>query len=108
MHDAIVGVSGSGGSEAEEGNAVLGSGYDDGGELVMSAAQAVIRIDPDILSGTPCFAGTRVPVQTLWDYLKAGDRIADFLEDFPTVTHEQVDAVIDIAGEAVAQNGLIP
>jgi len=40
--------------------------------------------------------------------LKAGDRIADFLEDFPTVTHEQVDAVIDIAGEAVAQLGLAP
>jgi len=72
----------------------------------MTSARSVVLIDPDILSGTPCFAGTRVPVQTLWDYLKAGDRIADFLEDFPTVTHEQVDAVIDIAGEAVAQLGL--
>jgi uncharacterized protein (DUF433 family) len=74
----------------------------------MTSARSVILIDPDILSGTPCFAGTRVPVQTLWDYLKVGDRIADFLEDFPTVTHEQVDAVIDIAGEAVAQHGLAP
>jgi len=74
----------------------------------MTSARSVVLIDPDILSGTPCFAGTRVPVQTLWDYLKAGDRIADFLEDFPTVTHEQVDAVIDIAGEAVAQLGLVP
>ncbi len=74
----------------------------------MTSARSVVLIDPDILSGTPCFAGTRVPVQTLWDYLKAGDRIADFLEDFPTVTHEQVDAVIDIAGEAVAQLGLAP
>jgi len=74
----------------------------------MTSARSVVLIDPDILSGTPCFAGTRVPVQTLWDYLKAGDRIADFLEDFPTVTHEQVDAVIYIAGEAVAQLGLAP
>jgi len=74
----------------------------------MTSSRSVVLIDPDILSGTPCFAGTRVPVQTLWDYLKAGDRIADFLEDFPTVTHEQVDAVIDIAGEAVAQLGLAP
>lgn len=70
----------------------------------MSTAQSVIRIDPEILSGTPCFAGTRVPVQTLWDYLKAGDRVADFLEDFPTVTHEQVDAVLELAGEAVTRH----
>ena len=74
----------------------------------MGTAQSVIRIDPDILSGTPCFAGTRVPVQTLWDYLKAGDRIADFLEDFPTVTHEQVDAVLEIAGEAVTRHARTP
>jgi uncharacterized protein (DUF433 family) len=89
-------------------NAVAGSGYDDGGDLDMSAAQSVIRVDPEILSGTPCFAGTRVPVQTLWDYLKAGDRIADFLEDFPTVTHEQIDAVIELAGEAVARHARTP
>jgi len=74
----------------------------------MTSARSVVLIDPDILSGTPCFAGTRVPVQTLWDYLKAGDRITDFLEDFPTVTHEQIDAVIDIAGDAVAQHGPTP
>jgi uncharacterized protein (DUF433 family) len=74
----------------------------------MGTAPSVIRIDPDILSGTPCFAGTRVPVQTLLDYLKAGDRIADFLEDFPTVTHEQVDAVLEIAGEAVTRHARTP
>ena len=74
----------------------------------MTSARSVVLIDPDILSGTPCFAGTRVPVRTLLDYLKAGDRITDFLEDFPTVTHEQIDAVIDIAGDAVAQHGPTP
>jgi uncharacterized protein (DUF433 family) len=84
------------------------TGYDGSGELVMGTAPSVIRIDPDILSGTPCFAGTRVPVQTLLDYLKAGDRIADFLEDFPTVTHEQVDAVLEIAGEAVTRHARTP
>jgi uncharacterized protein (DUF433 family) len=68
----------------------------------------VIHVDPDILSGTPCFAGTRVPVHTLWDYLKAGDRIADFLEDFPTVTQEQVDAVLEIAYEAVTRHARSP
>ena len=88
--------------------AVSRSGYDGRGEPVMGTAQSVIRIDPDILSGTPCFAGTRVPVQTLWDYLKAGDRIADFLEDFPTVTHGQVDAVLEIAGEAVTRYARAP
>lgn len=70
----------------------------------MASLPSVIRIDPDILSGTPCFAGTRVPVQTLWDYLKAGDRVADFLDDFPSVTHEQVDAVLELAGEAVTRH----
>lgn len=50
----------------------------------------VIISDPDILSGTPVFRGTRVPMQTLIDYLEAGQSISDFLEGFPTVTREQV------------------
>ncbi len=51
---------------------------------------SVIVSDPNILSGTPVFRGTRVPMQTLIDYLEAGESIADFLEGFPTVTREQV------------------
>lgn len=70
----------------------------------MSTVQSVIRVDPEILSGTPCFAGTRVPVQTLLDYLKAGDRVHDFLQDFPSVTRDQVDAVLEAAGEAVTRH----
>jgi uncharacterized protein (DUF433 family) len=66
--------------------------------------QAPIQSDPEILSGTPCFSGTRVPVATLLDYLKAGDRVADFLDDFPTVTREQVAAVLEIASEAVTHD----
>ena len=50
----------------------------------------IINISPEIMSGTPVFTGTRVSVQTLLDYLKAGDSIDDFLDGFPTVTREQV------------------
>ena len=55
------------------------------------------------MSGTPVFAGTRVPVQTLLDYLKAGDRIDDVLDQFPTVTRAQAEAFLELAGEAVAR-----
>jgi uncharacterized protein (DUF433 family) len=49
--------------------------------------QAIIR-DPDIMHGTPVFRGTRVPVQTLFDYLEGGETLEDFLEGFPTVPRE--------------------
>lgn len=48
----------------------------------------VIVKDPDILGGTPVFRGTRVPIQTLFDYLEGGDTLEDFLEGFPTVSRE--------------------
>jgi uncharacterized protein (DUF433 family) len=69
----------------------------------MKSIQSSIRVDPEILSGTPVFDGTRVPVQTLMDYLKVGDRVDDFLDDFPTVSREQIAAVLDVAGEAVTR-----
>jgi len=52
----------------------------------------LITSSPDVMGGTPCFAGTRVPVQTLIDYIKGGESIDDFLEGFPTVSREQVIA----------------
>jgi len=52
--------------------------------------QPVISRDPEIMGGAPVFAGTRVPVHTLLDYLQAGDSIDEFLEGFPTVTRAQV------------------
>lgn len=58
---------------------------------------AIITSSPDVMSGTPVFAGTRVPVQTLLDYLKAGESIDDFLEGFPTVKREQVIAFLEAA-----------
>jgi uncharacterized protein (DUF433 family) len=55
----------------------------------------LIEQTDDILGGTPVFAGTRVPVQTLLDYLAAGDRLDDFLDDFPTVTRATAIAVLE-------------
>ena len=55
----------------------------------------VIHSDPEILGGTVVFVGTRVPVQSLFDHLEAGDSIDDFLEGFPSVRREQVLAVLE-------------
>jgi uncharacterized protein (DUF433 family) len=60
-------------------------------------AQPVISCNPDVMGGTAVFAGTRVPVQTLLDYLEAGDSIDDFLEGFPSVSREQVVAFLEQA-----------
>ena len=58
----------------------------------------------DILGGTPVFSGTRVPVRTLMEHLEAGDRLDDFLEDFPTVSREQALEALDLA-KAMLTNG---
>ena len=55
----------------------------------------VITRDPEILGGEPVFAGTRVPLKSLFDHLEAGDSIEDFLEGFPSVKREQVLAVLE-------------
>ena len=60
---------------------------------------SVVSIDPDILSGTPCFAGTRVPARTLIDYFEGGDSLDEFLEDFPTVSRAQAVAFLEEASE---------
>lgn len=57
----------------------------------------VIDSSPDLLGGTPVFAGTRVPFQTLIEYLEAGDSIDKFLDDYPSVTREQVIEVLEAA-----------
>jgi uncharacterized protein (DUF433 family) len=58
--------------------------------------RAVVHSDPNILGGTPVFVGTRVPVQTLFDYLDGGESLDTFLEHFPTVGRDQATAVIEI------------
>jgi uncharacterized protein (DUF433 family) len=59
--------------------------------------QTVITRNPNVLGGTPVFAGTRVPVESLFDYLKHGRSIDCFLEQFPTVKREQVEQLLDEA-----------
>lgn len=55
----------------------------------------IINIDPEIMGGTPVFKGTRVPVQTLFDYIEGEETIEEFLDDFPTVTKEQVIQLLE-------------
>jgi uncharacterized protein (DUF433 family) len=57
----------------------------------------IISASLEVMGGTPVFAGTRVPIQTLLDYLKAGESIDDFLDGFPTVNREQVIALLEEA-----------
>jgi len=59
----------------------------------------LIRSLQDVLGGTPVFAGTRVPIKNLLDYLQAGDDLNEFLDDFPPVTREQVVQVLELAKE---------
>ena len=61
----------------------------------------LITIDPDIQSGLPVFAGTRVPVQNLFDYLEEGDSLDVFLRQFPSVTRDQAIAVLEKARVAL-------
>lgn len=59
--------------------------------------QNLIVIDPEIMSGEPCFAGTRVPLKNLFDYLETGETIEAFLHSFPTVTRHQVTRVLELS-----------
>jgi uncharacterized protein (DUF433 family) len=65
---------------------------------------SVVNCDPEIMGGAPVFRGTRVPVQTLLDYLEAGDSIAEFLEGFPSVTHEQVVSFLEEAKDRLVES----
>ncbi len=63
-----------------------------------------IESSDDRLGGTPVFAGTRVPVQTLIDHLEAGDRLDDFLSDFPSVSRTQALAALEFAKKALLES----
>jgi len=67
----------------------------------MPLPQPLITTSPDRISGEPVFAGTRVPVQTLIEYLEANDSLNDFLEDFPSVSREHAIAVLELAKAAL-------
>ncbi len=67
----------------------------------MADASKVWHRDPHILGGTPVFVGTRVPVDTLFDYLEGGDSIDEFLRQFPSVKREQAVAALDLARDSL-------
>ncbi len=71
--------------------------------MIKKSSQYVIQSSKDILGGEPVFRGTRVPVRTLIEYLKAGDRLEYFLKDFPTVSKKQALEVLTIAQESFAK-----
>jgi uncharacterized protein (DUF433 family) len=67
----------------------------------MSDETRVVHSDPEILGGTPVFVGTRVPVQSLFDYIEGGDTLDEFLRQFPSVRREQTIAVLELARETL-------
>ena len=67
----------------------------------MDQDQPAVHSDLRIMGGTPVFVGTRVPFQTLLDYLEAGQPLSDFLDDFPTVTRDQAVVALEQAKEAL-------
>jgi len=70
----------------------------------MAKKMQIIRVSDEILGGTPVFFGTRVPVQTLMDYLEHGEKLGDFLLDFPTVKRAQAVALIEMAKSMVLRH----
>ncbi|PYV14301.1 MAG: DUF433 domain-containing protein [Acidobacteria bacterium] len=64
----------------------------------------IVVINPEIMHGTPCFAGTRVPVQTLFDYVAEGDTLDAFLTDFPSVKREQATGLLALAQERLLES----
>ena len=70
-----------------------------GYHALVTSHDPVIHSDPEILGGTPVFVGTRVPFQALLDYIEGGHPLADFLDDFPSVSREQAVAALEQAKE---------
>ncbi len=70
----------------------------------MSTIEEVIHTDPEILGGTPVFIGTRVPFRNLIGYLEGGYSLDEFLDSFPTVSHEQAVAILEAAHDALSSH----
>jgi uncharacterized protein (DUF433 family) len=66
-------------------------------------AASVVSVDPAIMHGTPCFTGTRVPEQTLLDYIEEGDTLDSFLKDFTTVTRDQAIRFLELAKQQLIE-----
>ena len=65
------------------------------------ASNPVFHCNPNILAGTPVFTGTLVPIRILFEYLEAGDHLADFLDNYPTVSHAQATGLLRWASAAI-------
>lgn len=83
-------------------------GTDEGERSTERAQDAADRLTPEVLSGTPVFAGTRVPAQTLLEYLEGGRSLAEFLADFPTMTRAQAVAALEEAKDAWLARARVP
>ena len=70
----------------------------------MPTKLAVVHSDPEILGGTPVFVGSRVPVQSLFDYLEGGETLDEFLHQFPSVKREQAIAALEMARDSLLAN----
>jgi uncharacterized protein (DUF433 family) len=68
-----------------------------------ASVAGVVSLDPTMMHGTPCFTGTRVPVQTLLDYIEDGDTLDNFLRDFMTVKREQAILFLELAKEQLIE-----
>lgn len=69
---------------------------------------SVVTIDPDIMSGAPCFTGTRVPVRAMLDYIEAGDSLDEFLKQYPTVSRKQAIALLEESADAMIEKAAQP
>jgi len=68
-----------------------------------AALREIVWVDPERMHGTPCFTGTRVPIQVLIDHIEGNDRLEDFLEGFPSVTREQAIRFIELAKDQLIE-----
>lgn len=66
-----------------------------------------VSIDPEVMSGAPVFSGTRVPIKNLFDYLEGGDDLAEFLDDFPSVSKEKALAVLTMAKQSLTSQKVL-
>jgi uncharacterized protein (DUF433 family) len=73
----------------------------------MNHVSDIITVNPEILGNQPVFKGTRVPVESLFDYLESGETLDSFLDNFPTVTKVQAMAVIEIASKLLSSQNIL-
>ena len=67
----------------------------------------IINVDAEIMGGTPVFAGTRVPIQTLFDYIETGETIEEFLDGFPSVSRQQVSGLLELTKRMLSASTLL-